>query len=281
MSSIIDDLPPEKLRRVDPELRGDRAFLQRIFCQVMLPYRKPKDDVAYLQRKVGWAEVTIQPGIKDGQLHWPYGKIPRLALIWLVSEIVKTRSREITLGKSIRDFLGQIGYTKQGNNIKAVQTQLEALFGSRVTLAYRDKDLSLHQNIHVASQYKFWWTTGEGDDLFPSKVVVSQEFYDECICYAVPLDMQIIRDIHQNALALDFYIWLSYRSFSINAAIPMTFTSLATQFGGYGGVGNFRRNAIEALVLLKDAWPSVPLSIDKRGNRQIVTVFPATGRLPG
>lgn len=39
----------------------------------------------------------------------PYGEIPRLEIIWITTEAVKNKSREIFLGKCLNDFMSQLG----------------------------------------------------------------------------------------------------------------------------------------------------------------------------
>src|ERR1700677_2610736 len=81
--------------RGEPPSRID--FLHTIQCQLGLPYKNPGDAVREWDRKQGNASLRIEAGSamdphtgKFVHLGLPYGEKPRLVLIHLDSEAVRT-----------------------------------------------------------------------------------------------------------------------------------------------------------------------------------------------
>src|SRR3984885_5077497 len=83
--------------RMTPPDRID--FLHTVQCQCGIPYKNPGDDVREWERKQGMASLHIGAGVaidpKTGEfvnLGLPYGEKPRLILIHLATEAVRTKS---------------------------------------------------------------------------------------------------------------------------------------------------------------------------------------------
>jgi hypothetical protein len=84
-------------------------FLHSVLCQVGLP--RAETDARSFQRSSGTAAIEIAAGqlYRRGKFvpaPMPYGAKPRLVLMHLCAEAVRTRSPEIQVGRSIREFLG-------------------------------------------------------------------------------------------------------------------------------------------------------------------------------
>jgi len=95
------------------------SFLHSALCAMSLPVRKPVDDTASIIRQDGQytLAITPRPVLKriDGQqrmaiLGVPYGSLPRLVLIHIMTEAVRTRSRHIVLGSSFTDWMRRMGF---------------------------------------------------------------------------------------------------------------------------------------------------------------------------
>ena len=95
------------------------SFLHSALCAMSLPVRKPADDKASIIRQDGQYTLAITPRPVlqriDGQqrmavLGVPYGSLPRLVLIHIMTEAVRTRSRHIVLGTSFTDWMRRMGF---------------------------------------------------------------------------------------------------------------------------------------------------------------------------
>ena len=91
----------ERLIEVSALIQAERPdridFLHTVQCQCGIPYNNPGDDVREWDRKQGGAVLRIEAGSaidpRTGEfvkLGLPYGEKPRLVLIHLASEAVRT-----------------------------------------------------------------------------------------------------------------------------------------------------------------------------------------------
>jgi len=95
------------------------SFLHSALCAMSLPVRKPADDQAPIIRQDGQYTLVITPKALvqtvNGQqvlnvLGVPYGSLPRLVLIHIMTEAVRTKSRHIVLGTSFTDWMRKMGF---------------------------------------------------------------------------------------------------------------------------------------------------------------------------
>jgi hypothetical protein len=91
-------------------------------------------------RRSGNLILGITPGRdfeNDRSIGYPYGVIPRLLLLWIITEAVQTKSRRLLLGRSLADFMGGVGLspnTGRGkrSDAKRLHEQMDRLFSSRI-----------------------------------------------------------------------------------------------------------------------------------------------------
>ena len=93
---------------------GGIGFLYSGWCQAALPHRRLPDHKGWQVTSDRFC-LIVEPGMRRGSgdepvhVGVPYGSRARLILIYLQSEALRTGSREITLGKSLRDWMGRMG----------------------------------------------------------------------------------------------------------------------------------------------------------------------------
>jgi len=93
---------------------GGIGFLYSGWCQTALPHRRLPDGDGW-QIQSERTTLIVEPGMRPGPagkpvpVGVPYGSRARLILIYLQSEAIKTRSREVELGKSLRAWLERLG----------------------------------------------------------------------------------------------------------------------------------------------------------------------------
>lgn len=95
------------------------AFLHSALCAMSLPTKRPKDDTLPIIREDGKYALAINPRPVlqniDGKsvmrsLGVPYGAYPRVALIYLLSQAVMKRSRDVYLGRNFTEWMRRLGY---------------------------------------------------------------------------------------------------------------------------------------------------------------------------
>src|SRR5271157_6045246 len=95
------------------------SFLHSALCAMSLPVRRPSDEHAPIIRQDGQYTLVINPKpvveTMDGRqrlqsLGVPYGSLPRLVLIHIMTEAVRTKSRHVVLGATFTDWMRRMGF---------------------------------------------------------------------------------------------------------------------------------------------------------------------------
>jgi hypothetical protein len=133
LADQIRQEPPDRLQ-----------FSHTVLCQVGLP-RKHTPQRRY-ERANGNRSLLVEAGSLWNGQQWteqplPYGAIPRLVLVHISTEAVRTRSRVIDVGDSMREFLLRLGLQPTGGargGYTALRKQMQALAACRMTLGMTD-----------------------------------------------------------------------------------------------------------------------------------------------
>ena len=186
----------------------------------------------------------------------PYGSLPRLVLIHIMTEAVRTRSRHIVLGTSFTDWMRRLGmrtisYGPRGS-ATLIKEQLDRLLACEWMIRWDNETSSGDQEfavkeVKLTNDYA-GVTSRRGN--FSREILLTEGFFDHLRDHAVPLDENAIRQLRESATALDLYTWLAYRLPRINKGRPalLSWTQLATHFGNDGNnIRKFRQT-------IRDAW---------------------------
>src|SRR3954464_4430178 len=109
---------------------GGIGFLYSGWCQAALPHRRLPDADGW-QIQSERTILIVEPGMRAGPagkpvpVGVPYGSRARLILIFLQSEAIKSHSREIELGGSLRAWLARLGIPQGGSSLAIVRDQAE------------------------------------------------------------------------------------------------------------------------------------------------------------
>lgn len=215
------------------------GYMYSGWCQTALPHRRPADNATIWKLETDSMTLLVEPGIRvipgGNPVHVgvPFGAIARLILIYLQSEALRTGSRNVELGSSLRAFLGRLGISVGGNTTKLVREQAERISRCRLTFhtSHRGGSLLVNQNIvDVAMFVDDENVPGQGA-LFVEAARLGEIFFQQLKQHAVPLDETAIRHIRNSSMALDVYCWLAYRLHALSAPKAITWSALAGQFG--------------------------------------------------
>lgn len=263
---------------------NDLAFMSKCFIQATLPHSDP-GDVPLWWRQSGDYTLSIQPHFmpgKDGKpknIGLPYGSVPRLILAWANGEVVQTKSRELVLGKSLSGFMDKIGFggATGGKNgsITRLKNQAMRLFSSKLTLTHQtDTKLTVSNALLADHAEYFWDPVNPGQQsLWDSHVMLSERFYNLLLTSPVPLDWRILKSLKQSPMALDLYMWLSYRMFTLNKPQQIRWETLALQFGSqYKTMKGFRENVRKHLRKIQAIWQDLKLNLD---DEDTLTLLPS------
>lgn len=222
------------------------GYQSRVFAQTSMPYKDP-GHVSSWGRCNGNLRLTIQPGEDTGPdgkpvpLGFPFGSMPRLLLTWMSTEAVRTGERVLPLGKSLSDFMRQLGLIVAGGKggpITRLREQMLRLMNARITVRYSEHTDAYQRqaarHLALTSSYDLWWSTrapANQPALIPSYVELSDEFFREVTIRPVPVSLDALRILRGSPLRLDVYAWLTYRMSYLRSATVIPWDSLRLQFG--------------------------------------------------
>jgi hypothetical protein len=93
----------------------------------------------------------------------PFGSYPRLILIWMTTEAVRTGNRELELGRSLSMFMAQLGLEATGGHwgtIPRFRDRMQRLVGAAISTRWSDgakgHDHCGGQNLLLADQFNLW-----------------------------------------------------------------------------------------------------------------------------
>ena len=101
---------------------------------------------------------------------------------------------------------------------------MDRLFSATVSLIYEDDGVKARVSSLVADRAVFWWNPKRPDDpsLWDSNIRLGEDFFNEIIQHPVPLDMNILKALKRSSLGLDLYLWLTYRTFTLQCPLRLS-----------------------------------------------------------
>ena len=223
---------------------GMLGFMARSLVMATLPHRDP--GTREFERQNGNLTLTMMVPSRGGGL--PYGTLPRLVLLWLTTEAVRTRERVLEVGPSLASFMRELGLYRTGGkrgDITRLKDQTRRLFSTAISIIYEDESRCGVEHVSLVDGALLWWHPGrshvEGD--FESTVTLTEKFFDEVVTRPVPIDLRAIKFLKRSPLALDVYCWLTYRMSYLKAETEIPWEYLQRQFGaGYPETAQGQRN---------------------------------------
>ena len=223
------------------------AFLHSALCAMSLPARRPKDEMAPIIRQDGRYTLAITPKPtlirRDGEvtmqsLGVPFGSYPRIILIYIMSEAVRTGSRDVYLGGSFADWLRRLGYDNATHGSRGTASllkhQLDRLLACEWMIRWDDNDADdaafAVKEVKLSNEYA--GLKGK-DGSFIREIRLAEGFFSHLREHAVPLNEAAIRELRNNPTALDLYTYLAYRLLRISGDRPhiLSWEQLATHLG--------------------------------------------------
>ncbi len=215
------------LIRSDPERRGERlGFTSRPFVLCGLPFRRPPRDQLLFKRRNGKFKLQLTGHPEFGL---PFGQ-DRLILIFLATLAVRQRS-QILRFRSGSEMLDMFGMQKGGKEYRRLVAGIERIFGTTVFFTSESAEtgarLFSRARFHFVRETHIWYDRGSVGDPVAGRrdntIVLSDEFFREISKHPIPTDLEAVRLLAASPGALDFYLWLTYRSFTAKSSqlIPL------------------------------------------------------------
>ncbi|RFD20136.1 pirin [Komagataeibacter melaceti] len=250
------------------------------FAMAALPHKKIMEPI--WRREGGSIRLLVESGIdqNDRAVGIPFGAMARLILLYLQTQAVRTRSREVELGASMNAWLKAMGVSVGGKTYTSVRDQANRISRCRLTFTrtsagaeiitngafVRDAIMPIEQE--DGSQLTFW----------REAVRLDEGFYESLIEHPLPLREIAIRQISNKSKAIDIYIWLAYRLHVLNDPLTLTWSVLKNQFGPeYKELRYFKKDIITPFKIALSVYPEARVHIDEKKG---MILYPSPPPIP-
>ena len=257
------------------------GFCYSGFAIVHLPHRKI-DDNAVWEKANGRALITLEPGLvpisgQNVRFGVPYGAHARMIMIYLQTQAIKMRSREIRLGASLNEWMRNMGISIGGNSSKLVRDQALRISACRLTFSWIDDDGG--QGFERANIVRAFASPGQNVH-WDEFAVLSSDFYDALLEHPIPCREVALRQLSGSSAAIDCYVWLAYRLHVLKRPTLVPWSALAAQFGSsYSRLRNFRPNFEKALARACACYPEARVESEREGLRLFPSPPPVERKL--
>jgi hypothetical protein len=252
---------------------GALNFVYSGWAQCALPHRRLPDEQPW-EISVERVRLVVEPGRRpkngDGPLEFlgvPFGSHARLILLYLQTEALRTGSREVELGRSLRDWLGRIGVSVGGRTGKLVKDQAERISRCRLTFHIQGGKTAGLINQSIVDRALFIEDAHEGQGRLSLETAkLSEGFFEQLKKHPVPLEEAAIKAINNNPAALDCYLWLAYRLHVLSGPRLITWAALKAQFGtAYREAYHFKNKWTGTLQMAMAVYPGANVDIVDEG----------------
>lgn len=243
---------------------GALGFMARSLVQATMPHKAVSTNE--FERTNGAFTMTMVAPSKVGL---PYGSIPRLIIGFLTTEAVRTKDRQIVMGSSLSRFMAELGMAPTGGrwgSIPRLKDQMTRLVSCSISCTYTAGNGIGIRNVTIADEANLWWEPRQPDQssLWESTVVLSERFFTEITENPVPIDLRALTALKRSPLALDVYLWLTYRMSYLKGRTAIPWGALQLQFGSdypltAQGQRNFKKAFLHALAKVRLVYPSLRL----------------------
>lgn len=235
-------------------------------CLVGLPHKRIADDAIW--ERDGYAvRMAVEPGRTDGGgfIGVPYGARARVVMIYLMTQAVRSRSREVALGRSMNDWMVRMGIPVGGESAEAIRDQCRRIAACSLRFAWQGQGARGVSRARIVSR-EMSFSAPRAERLWEDQVTLDPDLFEALRRHPVPLAETAVRQLRDRSVSLDVYTWLSYRLHWLGKPLHVSWPALELQFGaGYSRPRAFRANFPAALAAAVAAYPDAKVSLDESG----------------
>jgi hypothetical protein len=278
VSTILDRRCVEAAHTVLTDEEAAPGYIHAGFAMTALPHKRI--DAAEWVRDGADIRLRIESGKShDGKVAGiPFGYVARLILLYLQTEAIKTKSREVELGRSMHSWLKAMGLNSGGKGYEAVREQSRRLSLCRLTF-YRlaDGGEAVLNGSFVREAILPTRDAGSQLSLWRDTVILDEVFYESLVRHPLPVRESAIRAMSGRSMAIDLYVWLAYRLHHLARPTRVPWPALYRQFGaGFALQRQFKAHAREALALALSAYPEAQVKVED----EALTLLPSPAPIP-
>jgi len=260
-----------------------KGYMARELVQCGLPLTRPTK--TKIVRKNGHLSVIFRSGVDHNgdDIGLPYGSIARLLMVYITTRAVANQHaeqpRRIEISSHLYAFLRELDIpivTGKRGSVRTLREQVNRLLRCEIAFVTKNDDEGGGRDafslMPLSGKYDIWWNyqTPDLDSLFPSYIELGEAFYEAIIASPVPIRLDHLRQLRRSPLAIDFYLWCSYRLFTLNAqkqtVLTLPVPVLKAQLGSsFKRTRDFVHHMQDAINRVKAVFPS--LECELTGNR--------------
>lgn len=283
----------------EAQTAGTLGFLTRLTALTNLPYRQVAD--SRFTRHNGPYVLHIQ-ALPDIGL--PYGRYPRLLLAWITTEAVRTRSRYLELGSSLSAFMSQVGVSPHGGAhgpLGRFQNQLARLLATTFQFYKVERGEKLHytrgKGFVITDDSELWWEPRRPSKAsrllldydtpaarrsrsapWNARLVLSERFFEEILEHRIPVNLRALGAL-QAPLAMDLYVWLTYRLNALDKPVTVPWSALHLQCGSQTPrVPVFRLQVLRKLPSILTVYPEA--RVEEADDQTGLVLKPSRPHIP-
>ena len=256
------------------------SYNARPFVLCGLPLRRPPADQLVYTRHNGSfiLDITAHP-----RFGLPYGQ-DRLIPIWMATLTRKQKSRVVRF-ESPTQLLDYFHLPKGGSQYRRVKAAFQRIFAATIFFG-TEQETEKHvvvdsTRFHFMDSMHLWFNrTAEpesaGKETPDNVILLSEAFYQEVKAHPIPVEREVIAALAQAPGLLDFYVWIAWKSWTLNgqlARVPIFGANgLSHQLGTtqYSVDRTFRHKISQWLKHVKLLWPECPVRVSPDSRFLIV-----------
>jgi hypothetical protein len=202
-----------------------------------------------------------------------------MILLYLQTQAIRTGSREVALGRSMRDWMERMGLAIGGETARALREQAARISACSLKFFWDDAGSEgFERGAIVRSSLRFHAEDNIQGSLWEDRVVLDEVFFAALRDHPVPLLEAAIRQLRDRSMSLDIYVWLAWRLHRLTKATNISWLALHGQFGsGFKAVRQFKPRFTEALEAALAAYPEARVEL----NDKAITLHPTRPPIAG
>ncbi|ANA15156.1 MULTISPECIES: replication protein RepA [Acetobacter] len=250
------------------------------FAMAALPHKKISESI--WRREGGSIQLLVESGLdkENKAVGVPFGAMARLILLYLQTQAVRTRSREVELGSSMNAWLKAMGVSVGGKTYIAVRDQANRISRCRLTFTRINAGAEIITNGAFVRDAIMPVESENGNQLsfWKEAVRLDEGFYESLIEHPLPLREIAIRQISNKSKAIDIYIWLAYRLHVLNDPLTLSWNTLKNQFGPeYKELRYFKKDIVTPLKIALSVYPEAKVQMDDKYG---IILYPSPPPIP-
>ena len=156
----------------------------------------------------------------------PYGAKPRLFQSYVCTQTIKHQSPVIPVERSMTAMMQELGLGVSGGKegtIRAFKEQITRFAACHFTIVGPGpRGTRRHIKAPPIKKFDVWFPLDpDQETLWPSEIVLTDEYYHSLKDHAVPFDFRALKAIQNKPRSQDIYLWMTQRLSRIPSNKPL------------------------------------------------------------